>query len=142
MLHVLAQASPSPEALKQWLEVVLYIAGSIATCAIAWSYLTGRSGKTSIDNQPIEVKAHSGHATRQELQEAHGRISRERDQLKSEISRVETAGEKRTDKLEAKIDENTTATAAMGGQLNQMNQTLSSLSESLTHFLRDQANRK
>lgn len=142
MLHVLAQASPSPEALKQWLEVVLYIAGSIATCAIAWSYITGRSGKTSIDNQPIEVKAHAGSVTREEYDQTHGRISRERDELKREIHRVETASEKRTDKLEEKIDENTTATAAMGGQLHQMNQTLSGLTESLTNFMRDQANRK
>lgn len=103
-----------------------------------------RNKKTELE-QPIEVKAHHGIATVTQLKEvrdeAHGRMKRERLEIDAEIERVAQAAEKRTDRIEQKLDGNTQLTAEMKGELGQINQSVQNLSGSLTNFLRDQASR-
>lgn len=133
------EASPSPESLKAWLEVFLYLGGVILTAAGIYRLLSKNHSTTELANQPVEIKAHPGVVTTQELKEVHGRIARERAEINTEIRRVESAAQERLEKLETKIDENTTMTAEMKGTVGQMNQNISALSSSLTNFLRDQA---
>lgn len=135
----LAQASPSPQVLKDWLEVVLYLCGIILAVAGVWKLVTHGASKTEISGQPIDVRQHPGTVTRDEWEQTHGRISRERREIDAEIKRVELAAEKRADRVEAKLDGNTAMTAEMQGEVKHMNQTMNNLSQSLTNFLRDQA---
>lgn len=137
-----AAASPTPESLKAWLEVFLYICGIIAAGSVAWAHLTNRASKTEIDGQPLEVKAHAGVVNREELRQVHGRIDRERREIDAAIALVAIQAEKRADKMDGKLDENTKLTSEMNGQLQQMNQTLSQVQESLAHFMRDQAHHR
>lgn len=135
----LAQAAPSGTALKDTLEVVFYLAGLVAAVAVAWGYLTGRSSKTEISNQPIDVRAHPGVVTAAELKQVHGRIERERAEINAAIRSVAEASEKRTDKLEDALHENSKITSEMSGEVRQINQSVQTLASSLTNFLRDQA---
>ncbi|MBL9187912.1 MAG: hypothetical protein JNK23_10560 [Opitutaceae bacterium] len=106
-MNLLAQAAPSASALKEFLEVVFYICGLVAAIVVAWRALTGKATATEIADQPIEVRAHAGTVTREELKQVHGRIERERKELDREILRVENATERRMESLESKLDEQT-----------------------------------
>ena len=70
---ILAEASASPNAqfLKDWLEVLMYLGGLIATVSVAWHYLTGKSEKTSVGPQPFVVKPHESLVTRSEFEKSH-----------------------------------------------------------------------
>lgn len=129
---LLAQASPSPAALKEWLEVLAYLCGVIAAVVVAWGYLTNRAGKTELANQPIDVRQHPGTVTRKEWEETHGRISRERKEVEEKIKALADQSERRTHALELKIDTNTEVTAATGATVDQMNLQLQQLN---THLL-------
>lgn len=146
MLPLFAAADlPAPDSYPAigWLLVSV---GAIAMGAYyilaCWEKITGKHQKREIQ-QPLVVTPHAELATRTALdqveREAHGRIKRERDEINHEIRRVENSAEKRTDKLEVKIEENTTLTAKMSGQVEQMNQNIHTLTTSVTNFMRDQA---
>ncbi len=134
-------AQIDPHALLTWLQVVAFVAGIVTAVAVAYSHLTGRSGKREIQS-PLEVKAHPGVVTREEWEQTHGRISRERREVDAAIAATRAESEKRYDKLEAKIDTNTALTTEMSGEVKHMNQALNTLGASLTSFLRDQANKR
>lgn len=136
-----AEASPTPESLKAWLEVFLYLCGIVAAAAVAWAHLTNRASRTEISEQPLEIKAHAGTVSREELKQVHGRIERERREIDASIATVSAAAEKRADKLEAKLDDNTAMTREMKGEMQQMNQSVQTLSSSMTHFLQEAARR-
>lgn len=141
MITLLAQA-PSATALKDSLEVIFYLAGLVAAIAVAWGYLTGRSSKTEIANQPIDVRAHPGVVTSAELKQVHGRIERERAEINAAIRSVSEASERRADKLETSLKENTALTQRMSGEVSQINQSVQTLTSSLTNFLQHQARRE
>lgn len=144
MLTLLAAAvetSPDPLAIKQWLEVIAWLAGIAVAVAGAWKLLSGSPHRSEIVGQPLEVKAAPGIASAEELRQVHGRIAREREEVEAQIARVEQATERRLDKLETKIDDNTRLTAEMSGQLGQVNQNLHALSSSVTNFLQREAKR-
>jgi uncharacterized protein YoxC len=109
--------------------------------------LQAGSSAQRIDVQsPLEVKQHAGVAMRsdvdrldKELLEAHGRISRERKEIDRELTRITTDLTKRTDQLDDAIATNTKLTSEMKGKVDHMDQSLSSLNNSLTQFMRDQA---
>lgn len=132
-------ASPSPQALKQWLEVFLYLGGIILTAAGVWRLVSPSAAKTEIVDQPLEIKAHAGIATREELKQVHGRIERERREVDAAILSVAHTAEKRADKTDAKLDENTAMTQRMSGEVSQINQSVQTLTSSLTNFLQHQA---
>lgn len=140
MLSLLAEiaANPSAGEIKSWLEVLAWLSGIAVAIAAAWRLVT--RPRTQLE-QPIEVRAHAGVVTKQMYDETHGRIGRERREVDAEIKRVEETAERRTEKLEDKIDENTKLTAQMSGQLNQMNQSMHALSTSVTQFIQNQVNR-
>lgn len=95
---------------------------------------------TRMDVQsPLEIKAHAGVATREELKQVHGRIERERRELDAAIIAVAHTAEKRADKTDAKLDENTAMTQRMSGEVSQINQSVQTLTSSLTNFLQHQA---
>lgn len=132
-------ATPTPESLKAWLEVFAYLCGIIAAAAVAWSYLTQRGTKTELLGQPIDVRQHAGTVTREELKQVHGRIERERRDIDASIAAVAAAAEKRADRTDAKLDENTAVTQRMSGEVSQINQSVQTLTSSLTNFLQGQA---
>lgn len=82
--------------------------------------------------QPLIVQPHTEYATaaalKQVEKEAHGRMSRERDETNARI-----------EKIDAKLDANTAMTSEMRGEVRQMNQNVSMLQGSLNNFMRDQA---
>jgi len=107
-MNLLAEtAAPSATALKDFLEVVFYLAGVIAAVVVAWRAMSGKAAATEIEGQPIEVRAHPGSVTREELKQVHGRIERERREIDSAISELRTDSRERAAKLENKIDEQT-----------------------------------
>jgi seryl-tRNA synthetase len=137
-----AEASPTPESLKAWLEVFLYLCGIVAAAAVAWAHITNRASRTEISEQPLEIKAHAGTVSRDELKQVHGRIERERREIDQAISTVAAAAEKRAEKLEGKVDDNTNMTREMKGEVTQINQNVQTLTSSLTNFLQHQARRE
>jgi len=137
-------APPPPEILSSWLAVFFYLVGGTTAAIILYRQVTGRGSSTTISDQPLEVKEHAGIATLQQLEavknETHGRIKRERGEIDARIQRVEEISERKFDKIEEKIDENTKLTAGMNGEMRQINQAVTQLTSSLTNFMRDQAN--
>ncbi len=141
-LLALPLAEASPQALKDWLEVLLYICGIILAVAGVWKLATKSATKTELANQPIDVRQHAGIATASELKQVHGRIERERAEINAAIRAVSEASEKRTDKLERSLTENTALTQRMSGEVSQINQSVQTLTSSLTNFLQHQAGRR
>lgn len=150
-----AAASPSPQALKEWLEVLAYLCGIVAAVAIAWNQLTGRSSKTELGSQPIEVRAAAELVSKREHQSQMEKIEKELGRhaaRRSEIYDVQAAqggdikalkesvaGTKETvGKLDAKLDANTSLTAKIDGRIDQINQSVHALNTSVTQFMRDQ----
>jgi hypothetical protein len=141
--HPLFIAQVDPGTVEPWLKTLFWLVGGLAACVMLYRQLTNGSARTELTNQPIEVRAHPGVVSRAELEKMdlalHGRMKRERMEIDAQIRRVEEIAEKRLDKLERKIDENTNLTNEMCGQLGQINQSVGTLSSSLTNFMRDQA---
>ncbi len=134
---LLAQLDPDPVALKSWLGVLFYIIGCITAVVLLVNQFRG--GKQEITNNPLEVKQHPGSVSREELKQVHGRIERERKEIDREIARIEMAAEKRMESLDKNLRTNTDLTSKMSGVVEQMNQSVHTLSTSLTNFMRDQA---
>ncbi|MCX6953105.1 MAG: hypothetical protein NTV51_13205 [Verrucomicrobia bacterium] len=151
--------SPSPEALKTWLEVLFYVVGGITACVALWKMLSGRAERTEISGQPIEVRAaadlvskadHEKHLA--EIKAELGRHAARRAEIYEEQAaqggdikalKAEVAGTKdNLAKVEGKIDANTALTSRIDGKVEQINQSVSTLTSSVTNFMRDQANRK
>ncbi len=87
--HLIASSAPDAQFLKDWLEVLIYICGIIATTAIAWRYLTGSASRTELTNRTVKVQAHTDAVTQQQLLETHGRISRERKEIDARAHKLE-----------------------------------------------------
>lgn len=139
---LLAQ-SPAPEEIKSWLSVLFYFGGFIATLLGGLVALKKLRTPEHATPQPFLVQEHAGVATKDDLAKIdsalHGRLKRERVEIDDAIKRVEQAAEKRSDRLEIKVDENTHMTSEMKGIVGQMNQNLHQLSTGLTNFLQNQA---
>lgn len=144
MIPLLAQ-TPPPTAVASWLEVLFYLVGGVTAMVLLVKQFTGKSEQVHLSPTPLEVKAHETAVTRDELAKVdtalHGRLKRERGEIDAQIRRVEEVAERRADKVETKIDENTKLTERLSGQLGQINQNVSQLTSAVTHFLRDSANR-
>lgn len=84
-LTILAEANPPAEALKLWIEVLVYIAVGIAAVSHAASVLSGRHAAKGVVPQPLEVKPFKPSVTEDELAKTHGRISRERGEIDRQI---------------------------------------------------------
>lgn len=105
MTPVIAQIAP--EQLKPWLEVFFWLVGSVGAllgCALAWKQLFGAKEKVSLD-QPLEVKAHNAFATKEDYDNTHGRISRERREIDAKIARLEAEDARLRESLDAEIKE-------------------------------------
>lgn len=93
--------------------------------------------------QPLIVKPEAQIVTREELEKVdlqlHGRHKRERTEIDAQIKRVEDAAERRAEKLDVKLDQNTRLTSEMSGEVKQINQNVNQLTVALTSYLRDQA---
>lgn len=83
MIPLLAQASPPPEALKQWMEVFFWLAGGVLACVMLWRQLTGSGDK--------------------QIREVHGRIGRERLEINKEIADLKAADARLNEKLDREI---------------------------------------
>ena len=138
--HLMAEASP--QFFDDWLTVIMKICGIILTVAAVWKLATKSATKTELANQPIDVRQHPGVVTSAELKQVHGRIERERAEINNAIRLVSEASEKRADKLERSLTENTALTQRMSGEVSQINQSVQTLTNSLTNFLQHQARRE
>lgn len=134
---LLAQAAPEAGALLSFLQVTAYLLGIVTAVVLLVNQFRGQ--KREITNSPLEVKAHAGSVSREELRQVHGRIERERGEINEAIATVRADAEKRADKLEGKLDANTAMTSEMRGEVKQMNQNIHSLTTSVTQFLQNQA---
>ena len=138
MLPFFAQ-TPPPEAVTSWLSVAAYLSVTLTSILVAVKHFTGSSEKREITNSPLEVKAHAGSVSRDELKQVHGRIERERSEINDAIAQVRSDAERRSDKLDLKLEENTKMTSEMRGEVKHMNQAITGLSSSITNFLQNQA---
>ncbi len=138
MLSILAQVEP-PAGFKEFAALVMYCVGSVTAFVALWKMLRPDANKTEISGQPLEIKAHAGSVSREELKQVHGRIERERKEIDANIARVEAVAEKRAERIEGKLDANTGMTSEMKGQLGQVNQTLHQLTAAVQNSLRDAA---
>lgn len=116
--------------------MLFYLLGGVGACVFLYKQVTGKSEETTIKPQPLEVRQHPGVVTRAEWAEAdnkaHGRMKRERAEIDARIDRVEIAAAARADKLEEKLDDNTSVTQAMSGQVGQINQNVHLILTTLT----------
>jgi biopolymer transport protein ExbB/TolQ len=131
LAEIVAQALPDPASTQS----VGWIVVTVASLAVGLNAILS-FWKNHIRGNPAPADTF---ATKDELDMAHGRISRERRDIDAEIRRVELASEKRADRVELKLDTNTAMTAEMQGEVKHMNQTVNHLAGSLTNFMRDQA---
>lgn len=131
--------APDAHALKEFLEVAFYLVGGATAVVLLVNQF--RTPKQEILNSPLEVRQRPGVATDEELKQLHGRLERERAEVDAKIEGVRADAERRLDKLETKIDANTAISSEMRGVVGQMNQTLSRVENSVTHFLQQQAGR-
>jgi len=124
-------ALPDPSSAQSIGWIVLTIAGLAVALNAVMDFW-----RSTIRGNPAPADTY---ATKSELDQAHGRMSRERRDIDAEIKRVELAAEKRADRVEVKLDTNNAMTAEMQGEVKHLNQTVNNLSAALTQFLRDQA---
>lgn len=117
MHALLAQASPDANAIASWLSVLFYFGGFIATligAAVGIKTLKS-SDKAAIElsGQPLEIRAAATFATKEEHKK-----------LEAEVAKVDAERRQSVAGLHKKIDENTSMTAGIEGQLRGMNQQL------------------
>ncbi len=156
-LLLLAQVSPPPDGVEAWLKILFWLAGGFTAVVIAFSHLTGRAGKREIQS-PLEVKTAQELVRRADHEKELGEI---KDELKRHAERRQriydeqaaqggdikmlkdaVAGTKdNIARVEGKIDDNTKLTAKIDGKVEQINQSVSTLTSSVTSFMRDQAKR-
>lgn len=99
---LIAQAAPAT--LTPWLENFFWLVGGIGAllgCAVAIKML--RTGEPAPTPQPLEVKAHSAHATKSEVDQLHGRINREREELDAQMKDLREENRALRDKLDEEI---------------------------------------
>ncbi|MBI5689264.1 MAG: hypothetical protein HZC55_04145 [Verrucomicrobia bacterium] len=121
-------------ALEQWLKILFWLAGGLTAVVVAFSHLTGRGGRREIQ-QPLKVEASTLYATKEENDKEHAAMRRE-------IEKLDTERRTSVAKIHDKIEENTKLTANIDGRVEQMNQSMHTLTTSITQFMRDQANRR
>lgn len=73
----LAQTSPDPIALKNFLEVAFYLVGGFAATVALWKMLLVKPGKTELAGQPLEFRAASAFATKEEHTKLEQRVAEE-----------------------------------------------------------------
>lgn len=103
MLLLLAQSAPDPKALSAWLEVLFYLGGFAATVLgglVAWKSL--RAAPESLP-QPLEVKAHTIIPSKSDIDQLHGRIKREREELDAQLDALREEDRRLREKLDDEI---------------------------------------
>lgn len=106
MTTLIAQANPSAEAIKTWLEVLMYLGGFICTLlggAVAVKKL--REPAAPPTPQPLVVKQHAGEVSQGDLDQVHGRIKRERMELDAKIAELRSEAKDLREKLDYEIKE-------------------------------------
>jgi hypothetical protein len=135
LLAQVATADVSAQSLKDWLAILFYLVAGAASIVGLWRMLSGNNGATEISGQPLEVKAHAALATKDEVTQMHGRLTRERIEIDREIKRVEEAAERRTLRIEGKLDDNTALTAEVKGEMKGLTSAIDNLTSSVANFL-------
>lgn len=103
MIPLLAQATPAPEALASWLEVAMYIVFSAAGVV---GLLVGlkqlKTEQPTVPN-PLQVQKHDAGVSEDELQQVHGRISRERKEIDDMLKALREEDRTLREKLDDEI---------------------------------------
>lgn len=158
-LFAAVEASPSPAALKDWLEALFYLCGGILACAGVWKLLVGKPGKTEIANDPMSVRQVHDSATKADLEKLEKKVEASDAKHTSsrkgiygsiedhgrKISTLETVAQNTTREIsdvKSDLKANTAMTSEMRGELKAMNQSFQNLTQSVTHFLQAQAAKK
>lgn len=100
MTPILAEAAP--DSLKQWLEVFAWLVALVAGLTWIWSMV--RPAKDNLP-QPLEVKPHAAVASKAEIDQLHGRIKREREELDHQLQELRAENRMLRDKLDNEINE-------------------------------------
>ena len=127
-------AEASPQALNDWLEVLLYLCGIILAVAGVWKLATKSATKTELANQPIDVRQHAGIATASELKQVHGRIERERKEIDAAIKQIATDAKERADKLDQRL---AALDTALSGQTDAINNRIDAIPSRVIALLKD-----
>lgn len=102
MLSVLAQTAPA--AATSWLVAFFWLVGGLGAvlgCMVAMKNLRTPAATTP---QPLEVKAHMMVASKTEIDQLHGRIKREREELDREITALRQEDKALREKLDKEIN--------------------------------------
>ena len=96
---MIAQATPDPVALASFLEVAFYLVGLVTAAVLLWR----QWHPAELSPQPLTVREHTNFATAKDLKEAHGRISREREEINRELEAVKAEQRAQREKLSLEI---------------------------------------
>lgn len=119
-----AEASPSPVALKEWLEVFLYLGGVILCGAGVWKLLLGKPSPTELTNQPVSVRQEHDLVTQDELEKLEKKL--EADSAKQASSRKG---------IYANLEEHGKEIASLKAQFTAVNGQLSNLDNKMDQVL-------
>lgn len=103
MLTLLAQSTPSAGALSSFLEVAFYLVGFFTAVVVLVKQFTGKSEEVRVTPSPLEVKEHPTMANRTEIDQLHGRIKREREEIEGKLTRLEAEDKELRRKLDEEI---------------------------------------
>jgi flagellar biosynthesis/type III secretory pathway M-ring protein FliF/YscJ len=100
MIPFLAQI-PDAQALKDWLVVAAFLASIIANIVLVAQ--RSKTQKREIGPSPLLVQEQETYATRKQIDEAHGRMSRERKEIDLLIAQLREEDTRLRQKLEEEI---------------------------------------
>ena len=106
MTPLLIAVADTPDAvsLASWLSVLFYLGGFICTVLGGlWALKEIRKPTAPATPQPFEVKAHTAAASKSEIDQLHGRIKREREELDAQLHELRAENRLLREKLDDEI---------------------------------------
>ena len=103
MTPLLAQSAPDATALKSFLEVFFYLAGSVVALMVGWRTFFPKDVPAT--PQPLVVKEHKRFATWEELQSVRAEVAAIGKRFDEAVIQIRTDGEGRVANIEQHIDQ-------------------------------------
>jgi len=105
MTPLLADTTPDAMQLASWLSVLFYLGGFCCTVLGGlWALKEIRKPANAGLPQPLEVKAHAAIASKSEIDQLHGRIKREREELDAQMHELRAENRLMREKLDNEIN--------------------------------------
>lgn len=123
MTHLLANATPPPEALASWLEVAMYlIVSASAIVGLLCGIKSLRAKKEKLPSPFVvqgQVKYVPEATFDAEIKQAHGRMNRERDEAKALIAAAERRLQLEITRIETQVGQYNTNAEARANRINE-----------------------